>query len=211
MKSGKIYCATRSFSKFSTLKKQCASINKKIVLVPLVDAEGVDFNDVKENKQIGAKEKIDILINNAAALINKPFEKITDGEFTETYRVNVFHPWKAIRVVLPHLKKGSHIVNISSMGGMLGTLKFKGLSAYSSSKGALAILTECLAEEFKSKGIAVNCLALGAVQTEMLKRAFPKYKAPVTAKEMASFIADFAMSGNKYYNGKVIPVSRTTP
>ena len=211
IKSGKIYCATRSFKKFLVLEKECASINKKIFLFPLVDAEGVNFSDVENNKQIPANEKIDIIINNAATLINRPFAKISEGELYETYRINVFHPFRTIQVILPHLKKGSHIVNISSMGGVQGTQKFAGLSAYSSSKGALAVLTECLAEELKPKGIAVNCLALGAVQTEMLSKAFPKYKAPVTAKQMAEFICEFALTGNKYFNGKIIPVSLSTP
>jgi NAD(P)-dependent dehydrogenase (short-subunit alcohol dehydrogenase family) len=75
----------------------------------------------------------------------------------------------------------------------------------------LACLTECLAEEFKEKNIAFNCLALGAVQTEMLVEAFPGYKAPLTAEEMAEFIMSFSLDGQKYLNGKIIPVSMSTP
>jgi NAD(P)-dependent dehydrogenase (short-subunit alcohol dehydrogenase family) len=97
------------------------------------------------------------------------------------------------------------------MGGFQGSAKFKGLSAYSSSKSALAGLTECLAEELKEKNIAVNCLAIGAVQTEMLNKAFPGYQAPLKANEMAAFISEFAVNGHKYFNGKIIPVSSSTP
>jgi NAD(P)-dependent dehydrogenase (short-subunit alcohol dehydrogenase family) len=108
-------------------------------------------------------------------------------------------------------KNKAHIVNISSMGGFQGTSKFPGLSAYSSSKAALSGLTECLAEELKDKNIAVNCLAIGAVQTEMLAKAFPGYKAPLSAKQMAEFICNFSLTGHLYFNGKIIPVSSTTP
>ncbi|MCC7302413.1 MAG: SDR family oxidoreductase [Bacteroidia bacterium] len=107
--------------------------------------------------------------------------------------------------------RGAHIVNISSMGGITGTAKFAGLSAYSSSKGALSILTECLAVELQKKNISVNGIAPGAVQTEMLAQAFPGFKAPVNASQMGEFIADFTVNGHKYFNGKVLPVSLSTP
>jgi len=156
---------------------------------------------------------VDILINNAGMIVNKPFEKISEKELHEVYKTNVFAPFNFIQLLLPHLRKSknAHIVNISSMGGFQGSAKFSGLSAYSSSKSALAGLTECLAEEFKSDKISVNCLAIGAVQTEMLSKAFPGYKAPLKANQMASFIYDFAMNGRLYFNGKIIPVSSTTP
>jgi NAD(P)-dependent dehydrogenase (short-subunit alcohol dehydrogenase family) len=105
----------------------------------------------------------------------------------------------------------THIVNISSIGGFQGSVKFPGLSAYSSSKAALVCLTECLAEEFKDKNIAFNCLALGAVQTDMLNEAFPGYKAPVSASSMASFVTDFVLKAHHFMNGKIIPVSLSTP
>ena len=154
---------------------------------------------------------VDILINNAGKLVNKPFEKITTSDFLEVYKVNVFAVAELTKQLIPFLSKGSHVVNISSIGGVLGSMKFPGLAAYSSSKGALLTLTEVLAEEYKEQGISFNAIALGAVQTEMLEEAFPGYKAPVTAKEMADYIYNFALTGNKYYNGKVLQVSSTTP
>ena len=154
---------------------------------------------------------IDILINNAGKLINKPFEKLNTAEFMAVYKVNVFGVAALTKRMLKYLGKGSHVVNISSIGGIPGTLKFPGLSAYSSSKGALGILTELLAEEYKSRHIHFNTLALGAVQTEMLEEAFPGYKAPLNAEEMATYIFDFALNGHRYFNGKTIPVSSSTP
>lgn len=170
-------------------------------------------NDFKKVTEFISKnwKKVDILINNAGKLINKPFTKLTTANFLEMYQVNVFAVAALTQQILPFLKKGSHVVNISSIGGIQGSMKFPGLAAYSSSKGALITLTEVLAEEYKAQGISFNVLALGAVQTEMLNEAFPGYKAPVSALEMANYIYNFALTGNKFYNGKILQVSSTTP
>ncbi len=109
------------------------------------------------------------------------------------------------------MSKGSHVVTISSMGGIQGSSKFPGLAAYSSSKGAVITLSELLAEEYKEQGVAFNVLALGAVQTEMLQEAFPGYQAPIYPNEMADYIKDFALNGNRFFNGKVLEVSSSTP
>ena len=154
---------------------------------------------------------VDILINNAGTLINKPFSETTFENFNDVYKTNVFGVAEMTRVVIPFMKKESHVVTISSMGGVQGSMKFAGLAAYSSSKGAVITLTELLAEEYKETGPSFNVLALGAVQTEMLEEAFPGYKAPVTAQEMAKYIMDFALKGHKYYNGKIMQVSSSTP
>jgi NAD(P)-dependent dehydrogenase (short-subunit alcohol dehydrogenase family) len=156
-------------------------------------------------------EQVDILINNAGTLINKPFSETTFSDFEKVYKTNVFGMAEMIRVCTPFMKKKGHVVNISSMGGVQGSIKFSGLSAYSSSKGAIITLTELLAEEYKETGPSFNVLALGAVQTEMLEEAFPGYKAPLTAKEIANYIFDFALNGNKFYNGKLLQVSSSTP
>ena len=156
-------------------------------------------------------DQIDIIIHNAGKLISKPFAETTSNDFLEVFKVNVFAVAELTRLLLPHLVKGSHVVTISSMGGIQGSMKFPGLAAYSSSKGAVITMTELLAEEYKEQGIAFNPLALGAVQTEMLAEAFPDYKAPTTAKEMASYIANFSLTGDQFYNGKVLQVSASTP
>ncbi|TBW27395.1 SDR family oxidoreductase [Gramella sp. KN1008] len=155
--------------------------------------------------------KVDILINNAGALLNKAFGETTSNDFRAIYEVNVIGVAAVSRKLLPFMSKDSHVVNISSMGGIQGSLKFPGLAAYSSSKGALLTLTELLAEEYKETGPSFNALALGAVQTEMLEEAFPGYKAPVTAEEMAEYIVDFSLKGHKLYNGKIMQVSNSTP
>jgi NAD(P)-dependent dehydrogenase (short-subunit alcohol dehydrogenase family) len=156
-------------------------------------------------------KKVDAIVHNAGSLILKPFSETSQEDFEAVYRVNVFAVANLTRICLPYLPKGSHVVTISSMGGIQGSLKFAGLAAYSSSKGAVITLSELLAEEYKDKGISFNVLALGAVQTEMLQEAFPGYEAPISAHDMAEYIYDFTLTGNKYFNGKVIQVSSSNP
>jgi short-subunit dehydrogenase len=155
----------------------------------------------------------DIVINNAGYLINKPFIDCSDNDIADVYKINLFAPMELTRQIVPALNKEQlcHFVNIGSMGGFQGSVKFTGLSIYSSSKAALANLTECLAEEYKAEKIKFNCLALGSVQTEMLNNAFPGFEAQVSAKEMASYIHNFSIQHPIYINGKVIPVSNSTP
>ena len=156
-------------------------------------------------------KQIDAIIHNAGSLILKPFSETTQQDFENIYKVNVFGVANLTRIALPYLRKGSHVVAVSSMGGIQGSLKFAGLAAYSSSKGAVITLMELLAEECKELGISFNVLALGSVQTEMLEEAFPGYQAPISANEMADYIYNFTLTGNKYFNGKVLQVSSTNP
>ena len=156
-------------------------------------------------------DRVDILIHNAGALLHKPFKETSIADFQEIYKVNVFAVAELTRRMDAMLFEGGHVVAISSMGGIQGSMKFPGLSAYSSSKGAVITLMELLAEEYKERKISFNALALGAVQTEMLKEAFPDYQAPISAKDMAQYISEFALNGDKIYNGKVLQASSSTP
>src|SRR5690606_29172303 len=135
----------------------------------------------------------------------------TMEEFEAVYKTNVFGVAQLTRTVLPFMKKEGHVVTISSMGGIQGSVKFPGLSAYSSSKGAVITLTELLAEEYKETGPSFNVLALGAVKTEMLAEAFPGLDVPTSALKMAKYIGEFSLSAQEYYNGKVLQVSNSTP
>jgi 3-oxoacyl-[acyl-carrier protein] reductase len=163
--------------------------------------------------QLDGWEKLDILVNNAGLLVKKPFEQLSASDWQRSFNVNFFGPVELTQLCLPLLKnsKQGHIINITSMGGFQGSSKFPGLSAYSASKAALGNLTECLAEELKEENVAVNALALGAVQTEMLAEAFPGFEPPMHSEQMARFIADFAVNGRQFFNGKVLPVSTSTP
>lgn len=184
--------------------------NANITCISIDLAVEKDLEQV-ENFLSQSWKKVDVIIHNAGSLLLKPFGETTSEEFENIYKVNVFGVANLTRISLPYLQKGSHVVTISSMGGIQGSMKFAGLSAYSSSKGAVITLSELLAEEYKERGISFNVLALGSVNTEMLQEAFPGYQAPLSATEMADYIYNFALTGNKYYNGRVLQVSTTTP
>ncbi|MBQ9469828.1 MAG: SDR family oxidoreductase [Bacteroidales bacterium] len=160
----------------------------------------------------GHVENIDIVINNAGYLVHRPFEELAETEMVEMMQVNFLAAARLTRAVLPLMRqRGGHVLNVSSMGGFQGSQKFGGLAMYSAAKAALVALTECLAEEYKGQGIAFNCLALGSVDTEMFRRAFPGMEPQHPSADMAQFIADFAIGGPRFFNGKVLPVSIGTP
>ena len=192
-------------------QKPLDNLNLKNITTLSVDL--CDQNDLEKVATYLQKnwQDVDILIHNAGYLINKPFENLTKEDFLKVYDVNVFGVAELTKICIPYLRKGSHVVTISSMGGIQGSLKFSGLAAYSSAKGAVITLSELLAEEYKTQEIAFNVLAIGAVQTEMLAEAFPDYQASLKASEMADYIYNFATTANKFFNGKVLQVSNTTP
>ena len=198
-----VLAISRSEEKLKSLEKEGASILA-------FDLSEESFVPVK--RAVGSfLGSIDILINNAGAIVNKPFSELTDRDINYVYNVNVFSIIKLTRDLMPQFSKEAHTINISSVGGVQGTVKFPGLSIYSSSKGALTILTECLAEEFKESSYRFNTLALGAVQTEMLEEAFPEYKSNVSPVQMAAYIFNFATEEGKLFNGKTITISSSTP
>ena len=201
---------------YSKKKYKVLSLSRSSISIKGVKHLSFDITDQKSidnlNNIIKSEFKVvDILINNAGKLINKPFLDMIEEDFDSVFKVNLFGVANLIKNLYPFFNKKSHIVNISSIGGLIGSSKFKGLTAYSSSKGALNILTEVLAEEFKESGPYFNSLCLGSVQTKMLEQVIPGYKAQVKPKDMAKFIFDFANNGTKYFNGKVIPVSLSNP
>lgn len=210
-----VYALSRNESGLKRLAGECASCCKTSILTPVV----FDFDAFLQDPAgviAGIRPipgHIDILINNAGFLANKPFNDISPDDAMRMIRINFLGPALLIRELSAFMGRAgdTHIVNIGSMGGYQGSSRYPGLSYYSASKAALANLTESLSVEYKNKGIFVNCLALGAVQTEMLAEAFPGYEAPVKPEEMATFIGQFALTGHKFMNGKVIPVAMSDP
>lgn len=207
-----VIALARSQDKLKKLEQVCRQENRESKLIPVsFDLLSGSLRENFERLVLKHFNKVDILVNNAGLLLNKSFRDFTEEEFDRLYAVNVRAPFFIVQALDELFSEHSHIVNISSMGGYQGSVKFPGLSLYSSAKGALAVLTECLAEELKDRNIKVNCLALGAAQTEMLEEAFPGYRAPVSAEKMADFIKDFCLSGHHFFNGKILPVSVSTP
>jgi NAD(P)-dependent dehydrogenase (short-subunit alcohol dehydrogenase family) len=208
-KDNQILVTGRDEGRLKELQKECLNENVSYLRMDISKLDK-DIQTVKE--QIFTRfSKVDILINIAGHLVVRDFLKISDQEAHDMMETNFFGQASLIRLLVPLMPAGSHIVNFSSMGGFQGSTKYRGLSYYSASKAALSCLTECLAIELNEAGISVNCLALGSVQTEMFENAFPGAKAPLNPKKMAEFISYFALNGNKYFNGKVLPVAVNNP
>lgn len=207
-RDNQVFLLSRNAKRLQEIIEQVA-YKENVEILPF-DLNTVNY-DLLIERIVKKAGKIDILINNAAILINKGIEQIKEEEFDNVISTNYKSPFFLIQHLIPHFSDKAHIVNIGSMGGVQGSDKFSGLSLYSSSKGALSVLTECLAVELKDKGISVNCLALGSVQTSMFEHAFAGAKAGTTSESIAEYIAWFSINGHKWMNGKIIPVSIATP
>jgi NAD(P)-dependent dehydrogenase (short-subunit alcohol dehydrogenase family) len=200
--------------KILALSRNLEKMNASFGKYPNVECHALDLN--QSNVRAHCEEifqtidSIDVLINNAGKLVNKPFTELTREDLEGCYNVNIIGVMETTQAAVAKMKK-AHIVNISSVGGFQGSMKFPGLSAYSTSKAALCSFTELFAEEYKDTDIKTNCLCLGAVQTEMLEEAFPGYEAPVSPEKMAEYIVNFALTADQWMNGKIIPVSLSNP
>ncbi|MEZ2336128.1 SDR family NAD(P)-dependent oxidoreductase [Mucilaginibacter sp. RCC_168] len=210
--NNKVIALARSQDKLERLLEIAHGLNPDCQLFALnFDIVHDDYEGLQQFIASNFDNRVDVLINNAGMLINKPFTQLLETDFVEMLQSNFIGHVRMIQTLLPLMPAGSHILNVGSMGGFQGSAKFPGLTAYSASKAALHTLTECLAQELIEQDIKVNCLALGSAQTEMLEKAFPGYQSPVMAFEMGKYVADFALTGHKFFNGKVLPVAVTTP
>jgi NAD(P)-dependent dehydrogenase (short-subunit alcohol dehydrogenase family) len=199
----------RNEGRLKELQMECVNENVSYLAMDISELDK-EIEPVKE-EIYNRFSRVDILINIAGLLFVKDFMKLSDQKARNMMDTNFFGPAAFIKLMVPLMSAGAHIVNISSMGGFQGSSKYRGLSYYSASKAALSCLSECLAVELGETGISVNCLAIGSVQTEMFESAFPGFKAPLGPKEIAEFISYFAVNGNKYFNGKVLPVAVNNP
>ncbi|MBU1369930.1 MAG: SDR family oxidoreductase [Bacteroidetes bacterium] len=208
----RLMALSRNISRLTEIQKQQDNKHEPGELIPVaIDFEVAGFTDrLKETLDLHVF-KPKIVIYNAGLLINKKISEFSENDFDRLFHVNTKAAFLLMQMVLPYLTKQAHMITISSMGGYQGSAKFPGLALYSASKAALAVMSECFAEELRDNEVSVNSLALGAAQTEMLAEAFPGYEAPLSAAQMAEFIVDFACNGNKYFNGKILPVSLSTP
>lgn len=203
-----------SSTRIIALARNIERLNENFGSLQNVSTHQIDLASTNVKEQLTSifskLGSIDFLINNAGKLVNKPFTELTREDISSSYDVNIIGVMQTVQAALTQMEK-AHIVNISSVGGFQGSVKFPGLSAYSTSKAAVCSFTELFAEEYKDTSIKMNCLCLGAVQTEMLEEAFPGYEAPLTPDQMAEYILDFTLHAHNYMNGKIIPVSLSTP
>ena len=208
-----IFAISRNVKGLQRLKEECSRINNESIIHTLgIDLSNLDFaHNIISYLKSHLNGKLDGVIHNAGYLVKKDFSKLSLEDLNASFNINCFAPFILTQKLIPFFNKSTHVISISSMGGVQNSQKFPGLSVYSTSKGTLITLTQCLAEEFKTSGFKFNCLALGAVQTEMLNEAFPGFKAPVSSAEMGDFIVNFYFQGSQYFNGQVIPVSIGSP
>lgn len=204
-----VYALARRKNKLVELATKVKGHGKIYPVV--IDLE--NFTEEELNETFSKIPSVDRLINNSGKLLNKNFLEITEEEIDSVFNLNYKAVVKLIQYFHPKMvvSQNAHIVNIGSVGGVTGSVKFPGLSIYSSSKGAVSILTECLAEDFREDNIQVNCLALGSVNTDMLRSAFPDFQSPTNPDAIGNYIADFVISGNKVINGITQVVSVSNP
>jgi 3-oxoacyl-[acyl-carrier protein] reductase len=203
-----VVAITRNKIKFNELNTQFG----KALQIIQVDFLHADYQEILAT-EITKIKQIDVLVNNAGLLINKPFEYFTTSEILEMVQVNYLGAIELTKACLPLLRNSqyAHVVNVSTMGAVQGSMKFAGLSIYASTKAAICTFTEVMAEEYKNKGIHFNCLALGSVETSMFKEAFPGQKASAGVAMIASYIVDFALNKRDVFNGKILQVASDTP
>ena len=182
--------------------------NNKVDFISFdLESKQDDFN-ILINKIIKKIDKVDILINNAGYLIKKKIEDILEEDLLKVYKINVFSLFYLIQKLIPYFNPESHIVNIGSYGGIPFTAKFPELAIYSTSKGAVTILSELLAVELSKYKININCINLGAVDTDMLKEAYGG-NFGYQPKDIGKFIKNFAIDNKELLNGQVVNVTKT--
>jgi len=160
-----------------------------------------------------AKERfgyVDILINNASVVELKDFINYDTKSWNYIMGVNINGTFFCSREAFHHMKessRGGTIVNISSLAGIQGTEKFKKVSSYVVSKFGIVGLTESLAVEGRKYGIRANCIAPGAVDTEMRQRVVPFLKTSTKPEDIAHiilFLSDKKQSG--VINGSTLEI-----
>src|SRR5882762_8505215 len=148
------------------------------------DVREPEFCKHAVEQTLAAFDKLDLLVNNAAFQQHQEsLEDITDEQWDCTFKTNIYGYFYMTRAVLPHLKKGSAIVNTGSITGLEGS---KELLDYSATKGAIHAFTKSLAQNLVEKGIRVNCVAPGPVWT-------PLNPSDKEAKDVAEFGSDTPM------------------
>lgn len=204
-----VLAIARNTKDLNELQKQYTA--QQLVVLKADITNPLSYEIIAHEVKVKWNSQIDVLINNAGLLINKPFSSIDNLDFDALISTNIKAPFFLIQQLVQYMPAKAQILNIGSMGGFQGSAKFKGLSVYSATKAALACLTECLAEELNDRQVLVNCVALGAVETPMLQAAFPQYNQGASATDVASYIYSLIVNNKGLINGKVLPITSSTP
>lgn len=144
---------------------------------------------------------VDTVINNAGAFVRAAAVEHSLADWNRILATNLTGPFLCARELFRQKQtsgRGESIVNIGSIAGIRGTDKLANASSYVTTKFGVVGLTEALAVEGAKLGVRVNCLAPGAVDTDMLQAAFPGYQAQTKPPQIAKlilFLADPERSG----------------
>lgn len=167
-------------------------------------------------KAVSELGRLDILVNNAAfQRTYASIEDITEDEWDETFRTNIYAPFFLCKAAIKHMKPGSSIINTTSIQSRQPS---SNLLAYASTKGAVSNFTAGLAEMFAEKGIRVNAVAPGPIWTPLIPSTMPPEKSASFGKqtligragqpaELAGAYVLLASEEGSYITGAVIPVT----
>jgi NAD(P)-dependent dehydrogenase (short-subunit alcohol dehydrogenase family) len=152
--------------------------------------------------------KCDVLVNNAGMIDVAPLVETTLDRWQRMFAVNVDAVYAACRRALPSMleRRAGAIVNVASISGVVGPEKFPGWVSYCASKGAVISLTEALAVEVKDRGVRVNCVSPGSVDTPMWAEASGGAPASMTPEEIAETILFLASPRSRPMNGQNLNV-----
>lgn len=174
----KVVLTGRSLEKLQAIESE---LSGDYLLVP-AEASSIEDSKVLIEKTVSAFGKIDVLFLNAGIFRLEPIGQITPAVFDEVYNVNVRGPLFTVNEATNHLNEGASIIFNTSITNVKG---FQSLSAYASSKAALRSLVKTLAAEFGPKGIRVNAISPGPIDTPI----YVKHNVP--QEQINNFAASF--------------------
>jgi 3-oxoacyl-[acyl-carrier protein] reductase len=183
-----------------------------------IQADAIDADAIKAavEKTVATFGALDILVNNAGVGNRTPMADMTQQEFDWTLAVNARGPMFAIQAAVPAMRDNGRIINISSCGSRVAQTTSL-LAVYQMSKGALEQLARCYMKELGARGITINTVLPGFVETELAADTPQEYKDSLirrtalgrlgTPEEIASVVCFLATDAARWITGEALQVS----
>lgn len=196
-------------------KAEIEQEGRKCVLIP-GDVGDESFAQQAVKQTVDSLGGLDILINNAAEQHpQQGIEDITTEQLEKTFRTNIFSMFHFVKAALPHMKKGSSIINTASVTAYKGNPM---LIDYSSTKGAIVSFTRALSMNIVGKGIRVNAVAPGPIWTPLIPSTFNEdqvakfggdtpMKRPGQPEELAPAYVYLGSDDSSYMSGQVLHIN----